>query len=119
MVLLTSSLIVAAVVGVIAGVLIGCIGVGGVILVPSLIQLPDVNVSLAVPACLFSYIFGGVVGVITYSCKRKIDWRQACLFCVAAAPSALLGAYLFHLINGFAIKVNIFIKIFGYACSVN
>lgn len=102
---LTSSLIVAATVGVVAGALIGCIGVGGVIIVPALIQLPDVDVSLAVPACLFSYIFGGVAGVAAYWCKGKIDWQEASVFCVASAPAALLGAWLFHQISEFAIKV--------------
>jgi uncharacterized membrane protein YfcA len=106
MVLLTSTLVVAAAVGVIAGILIGCIGVGGVILVPSLIQLPDVSASSAVPACLFSYIFGGVIGVVAYSCKGTIDWKDASVFCAAAAPAALLGAWLFHQISDFAIKIT-------------
>ncbi|XP_065834788.1 uncharacterized protein [Oscarella lobularis] len=107
-----SSLVVAAEVGLVAGILIGCIGVGGVIIVPCLILLPDVDVSRAVPACMFSYIFAGLVGLVTFGYKKQIDWRDAAAFCASAAPSALLGAWLFAQISPFAIKITMYTVIF-------
>ena len=37
-----------AAVGLVAGVLIGSVGVGGIIIVPTLIELPDISVQTAI-----------------------------------------------------------------------
>jgi uncharacterized membrane protein YfcA len=46
----------------ISGVLIGCIGIGGVFLVPCL-SLAGVDVHAAIGASMFSFIFSGAIGV--------------------------------------------------------
>ena len=46
----------------IVGVLIGAVGIGGVLLVPSLYLLAGIDVHEAVPACTLSYLATGVEG---------------------------------------------------------
>jgi uncharacterized membrane protein YfcA len=52
-------------IGFVAGILIGCTGMGGVVMVPMLIMLPDVSVYAAIGACMASYIVSPLV-VYTY-----------------------------------------------------
>ena len=57
--------IVVAGLGLLAGILIGSLGVGGVILAPTLIELSLPSIK-ALPTCMFSYIFVGLAGAISY-----------------------------------------------------
>jgi uncharacterized membrane protein YfcA len=51
----------------IVGVLIGAVGIGGVLLVPSIYLIAGIEVHEAVPACTLSYLATGVNGVIAYA----------------------------------------------------
>ena len=52
--------------GFFAGALIGCIGIGGVVLVPLLVYFGDVDIKLAISAAMFAYIVSGLVGTFIY-----------------------------------------------------
>jgi uncharacterized membrane protein YfcA len=56
--------------------LIGCIGIGGVLLVPCL-SLAGVDVHAAIGASMFSFIFSGGIGVWLYARHGSIEWRSA------------------------------------------
>ncbi len=77
----------------VSGVLIGCIGIGGVLLVPCL-SLAGIGVHAAIGASMFSFIFSGGIGVWLYACHGSIQWRSAAWLAAGAAPGALLGAVL-------------------------
>jgi len=77
----------------VSGVLIGCIGIGGVLLVPCL-SLAGVDVHAAIGATMFSFIFSGGIGVWLYARHGSIEWRSAAWLAAGAAPGALLGAVL-------------------------
>src|SRR5262249_46766091 len=79
--------------GLISGVLIGCIGIGGVFLVPCL-SLAGVDVHAAIGASMFSFIFSGAIGVWLYARHGSIAWRSAAWLGAGAAPGAVLGALL-------------------------
>ena len=98
-------LLVSSGVGLIAGGLIGCVGVGGVILVPSLIQLPGVEIKQAVGACMFAYVFMGLAGLGMYWRKESVEGRGAAWFSAGAAPAALFGAWVVRQADGFALQV--------------
>ena len=77
----------------ISGILIGCIGIGGVFLVPCL-SLAGVDVHAAIGASMFSFIFSGAIGVWLYARHGSIAWRSAAWLAAGAAPGAFLGALL-------------------------
>ena len=75
-----------------AGVLIGSVGIGGVLLVPSLYLIAGINVHEAVPACTLSYLATGVMGVIVYARHGSIQWNKVFWLCLGAVPGAFLGS---------------------------
>jgi uncharacterized membrane protein YfcA len=76
----------------IVGVLIGAVGIGGVLLVPSLYLLAGIDVHEAVPACTLSYLATGVIGVIVYARHGSIQWNKVFWLCLGAVPAAFLGS---------------------------
>lgn len=76
----------------IVGVLIGAVGIGGVLLVPSLYLIAGIDVHEAVPACTLSYLATGVIGVIVYARHGSIQWDKVFWLCLGAVPAAFLGS---------------------------
>ena len=58
-------------IGLLAGTLIGAIGIGGVILVPLLSFLLGLDLHIAMSASSFSFLFPGIVGTFTYAYKHR------------------------------------------------
>jgi uncharacterized membrane protein YfcA len=94
----------------VSGVLIGCIGIGGVLLVPVL-SLLDVPVHRAVAAGMVAFIASGVIGTWHYARRGSIDWPSAAWLCVGAAPAAFLGAALGNRANGLVLTALIGITV--------
>lgn len=86
------SLLTLAGVGLTVGVLIGCVGVGGVLLVPSLTYIGGMEVHVAIASCMFSYVFSGAVGAVEFARRGSIRWSMAGWLCVGAMPGAFAGA---------------------------
>ncbi len=61
-----------ALLGMISGLMIGCIGIGGVILVPALVFLAGITIQVAIPAAMMSYILSGLVATTVFA-KTQID----------------------------------------------
>ena len=80
--------------GAFVGVLIGCVGIGGVLLVPILTYIFKIDIHIAIAAAMFSYIFSGVVGTLIYAKKGSIKWPQTIWLIIGAAPAAFVGARL-------------------------
>ena len=74
------------------GLLIGAIGVGGVLLVPSLNYFAGISLHEAIPACMFSYLATGAVGACVFARHGSIQWKMALWVCGGAIPAAYLGA---------------------------
>ena len=74
------------------GVFIGCVGIGGVLLVPGLVYLLGMDVQVAIATCMFSYLFSGAAGAVEYARRGSIRWSMALWLCVGAMPGAYLGA---------------------------
>jgi len=79
-------------IGLLAGILIGTIGIGGVILVPLLSFVLGFDLHLAMSASSLSFLFPGIVGTLTYANKRSIVWNQVLWLSIGIIPAALLGA---------------------------
>lgn len=80
--------------GFFAGALIGCIGIGGVVLVPLLVYFGNVDIKLAISAAMFAYIISGLVGTFIYAQSKSIQWSMALILFIGAAPGALMGSWL-------------------------
>ncbi len=78
--------------GLMAGGLIGCVGVGGVILVPLLAYVGNVDIKVAIAASMFAYLLSGAVGTYVFARKKSIRWGMTMPLWLAAMPSALAGA---------------------------
>ena len=70
-------LIALTVLGLAAGLLIGCIGIGGVILVPALVFMGDIPIQRAIPAALLAYIVSGLVATAIFAQRKSIRWSMA------------------------------------------
>lgn len=81
-----------AVLGLLVGVFIGCVGIGGVLLVPGLVYLVGMDVQVAIATCMLSYLFSGAVGGMEYARRGSIQWSMALWLCLGAMPGAYLGA---------------------------
>jgi uncharacterized membrane protein YfcA len=88
-----------AMLALVSGLLIGCIGIGGVLLVPCL-SLAGIEVHAAIGASMFSFIFSGGIGVWLYARHGSIAWRSAAWLAAGATPGAFLGAVLAAHISG-------------------
>ena len=76
----------------VAGIFIGAIGIGGVLLVTGLVYLVGVEARVAIAACMMGYLLTGAVGTWAYARAGNIRWPMVGWLCVGAMPAALLGA---------------------------
>ena len=97
---------------VIVGILIGSVGIGGVLLVPTLKYLGGISLHTAIPACMFSYIFTGLVGGFIYSRHGTIHWSLAKKVCLGALPGAYIGALLLPYFSVLVLELAIAVLIF-------
>ena len=74
------------------GILMGGTGIGGVLIVPYLIFVTEMDTQNAIASAMFAYIFAGLAATLAYSRHGSIKWPIALVVCVAAAPTAFLGA---------------------------
>ncbi len=80
------------VVGSVAGLLIGTVGIGGILLAPMLVYMAGIDLHLAMATSSLSFLFAGIAGTIAYSRKGTISWKMVGWLCVGVVPAALLGA---------------------------
>lgn len=88
-----------ALLGGISGLMIGCIGIGGVILIPALVFLGGIPIQVGIPAAMFAYILSGAVATLVFARHKSIAWNLSGLLCLGAAPMAFLGAWAVSVVN--------------------
>src|SRR5919107_1198334 len=76
----------------IVGILIGCVGIGGVLLPPALTYIGGFDLHMAMATSMWSFLFTGAVGTIAYSRRNSVDWRMVLWLGAGTVPSAVLGA---------------------------
>jgi uncharacterized protein len=87
--LVLASMLVAALV---VGLLIGCVGIGGVLLTPALAYVGGLDFHLAAATSMWAFLFAGAAGTSIYSRHGSIDWRLAAWLGVGVVPAAFAGA---------------------------
>jgi uncharacterized membrane protein YfcA len=80
--------------GATAGLLIGCVGIGGVILVPALVYLAGQSFETAIAVAMCAFIASGLVGSYAYAKAGSIDRSKTAWTWAGALPCAFAGALL-------------------------
>ena len=93
--------------GVTSGLMIGCIGIGGVIVVPALVFLVGIQIKIAIPAAMFAYIVSGLVASFVFARNKSIRWGLAIWLCVGATPTAFAGAWAVSVVNPHILEVGL------------
>ncbi|MEG6550201.1 sulfite exporter TauE/SafE family protein [Desulfocurvibacter africanus] len=99
------SIVLLALVALLVGTLIGCVGVGGILLIPALAAFSGLTTHMSMATALFSFIFTGIVGTLLYQRKGSIDWRITIPVCLGAVFFGYLGAMVNSHLN--AVYLNI------------
>ena len=86
--------------GLLAGLLIGAAGIGGVILVPLLVYFAGVDIHTSIAAAVAAFLVSGFVGTVVYSQRGTIQWIDFMSISIGAVPGAFIGAYVLPKING-------------------
>lgn len=81
------------VLGLASGVLIGCVGIGGVILVPALSYIAGIPIHTTIPAAIAAFLVSGLIGSFAYWRAGSVPWAMAKPLFMGAMPSALVGAF--------------------------
>lgn len=85
--------------GLLAGLLIGAAGIGGVILVPLLVYFAGVDIHTSIAAALAAFFVSGFVGTVVYSQRGIIQWIDFVSISLGVVPGSLIGAYTLPKIN--------------------
>ncbi len=102
-----TELIAIAALGGISGLMIGCIGIGGVILVPSLVFLAGIPIRISIPAAMMAYILSGLVATAVFARNKSIRWGMATWLCAGATPTAFAGAWAVSVVNPRLLEVSL------------
>lgn len=87
-----SALLTYVALGASAGIFIGSVGIGGVILVPALVYVGGQSFPAAIAAAMGAFVVSGLVGLAAYARAGSIRWRAAAWTWAGALPCALAGA---------------------------
>ena len=96
-----------AALGIISGLMIGCIGIGGVIVVPALVFLVGIQIKIAIPAAMFAYIVSGLVASFVFARNKSIRWGLATWLCAGATPTAFAGAWAVSVVNSRMLEIGL------------
>eukprot|EP00911_Craspedida_sp_UC1_P000855 UC1_evm2s650 len=95
-------------IGLLAGLLIGAVGVGGIVLVPVLILLPNLSVQTAIASCMFAYIAAGLVGGTMYVRRKSVPWGSAMWLMIGAIPGSFAGAFILQYVDDLIVKLVLY-----------
>lgn len=93
--------------GLTVGIFIGCIGIGGVMLVPALSYLGGIAIPTAISAAMMGYLLTGAAGAAIYARRKSIRWSMALWLCAGAMPAAWAGAWASNTVAPLILEVFI------------
>lgn len=93
--------------GLAAGFLIGCVGIGGVILVPLLSYVGGIDVHTAIAGAMFAYLISGAMGTIVYARQGSIRWNLTFSMWLGAMPAAFAGALALSVLSTGLLELGI------------
>jgi uncharacterized membrane protein YfcA len=106
-----STIIFLFIAGLAVGSSIGCIGVGGVVLVPILVQLLGLPIHQAISIAMASYILSGAAGTWSFARSKAVDWSNAKWLWLGAIPAAIAGSLVINVLPDLILKLIISVLI--------
>ena len=89
---MTLTFVLVLVAALVMGTLIGCVGIGGVLLPPTLVYLGGFGFHAAAATSTWAFLFCGAAGTLSYSGRRSVDWRMVAWLGAGVVPTAFVGA---------------------------
>lgn len=80
------------IVGFIVGFLVGCTGMGGIILIPALVYLSGLSSHVAMGTTLFTFIFTTSLCSWLYIRLGHVDWKATIPICIGGFLFTYVGA---------------------------
>ena len=96
-----------AAIALVVGFFIGAVGVGGVLLIPTLVWLAGIPIHLATATALFSFLFTGLAGTWLFQRRGSIDWNITRPVLAGALVFSYVGARVNALIDAQALTLII------------
>jgi uncharacterized protein len=106
-----------AVAALLAGVLIGLTGIGGVLVAPALTEFAAVPVDRAIAASLLGFLIAGIVAAVAHLPGSGLPPVALGILCAAAAIGAAAGATSLELLP--AVAVRLFIAVLALASGLH
>lgn len=73
---------------IVVGFLIGAVSIGGVVIVPLLVLLTDIEIHVAVASVIFTTIFTGALGTYMFARVGAVDWPSCLWLSIGAMAEA-------------------------------
>lgn len=89
----------------VAGLLVGLTGIGGVLLVPVLTGVAGLPLERAVAACMLGFLFSGLYAAFIHLRRAHLPARPVAVLCLAAAAGAALGAATLDWLPGTGVRL--------------
>lgn len=93
--------------GLAAGLLIGCVGIGGVILVPLLAYVGGYPIQAAISMAMLGYVLSGAIGTWIFAANKSIRWDMVTWIWLGAIPTAFAGAFAANTVPPFMLELAI------------
>ena len=90
-----------------AGLMIGLTGVGGVLVVPALTALGNVDLERAIAASLVGFLLAGTPAAVVHLRRNQVPFGRAAALGVAAGAGAVVGAFTLHQLPASAVRLFI------------
>lgn len=103
-------------VALVVGCLIGAVGIGGVLLPPTLILLDGVNAHVAIATSIWCFFFAAIAGTVMYVRRGSVDRRAVMLLMTTSIPAAIGGALASGAVPGLYLTAGLAALILGSGC---
>jgi len=89
----------------VAGLLVGLTGIGGVLLVPVLTGAAGLPLERAIAACMLGFFFSSLYAAFIHLRRARLPLRPVAALCLAAACGAALGAATLDRLPGLGVRL--------------
>ncbi len=87
------------------GILIGTCGIGGILIIPFLVYVANIDIHIVIPACMAGFIVNAAFANYAYAKRGSIRWDKALFIGIGAAPGAYLGSITVLALSSLVLEV--------------